>query len=87
MHSKPILFLIPSNYINLMLVLAEPDETRKKLVPKKGFFHIVMNLDNGIQKINAQNYGTYSMENIIKENIFEYFPRVTGQKSMFGNIF
>ena len=46
----------------LMVQWGGADEMRKKLEPKKDFFHTEMNLVNGIQKIKDQNYGTYLME-------------------------
>jgi hypothetical protein len=74
MPYKPIPFSIPSTYISLMLVSVAHDGTKKKPGLKKDFFHIEMNLGNGILKINAQNCGICSMVNITKENILGYSP-------------
>ena len=68
-----------------MLALEELDEMKKKHVPKNVFSHIVMNLVNGIQKINVQSCGISSMERKILENIFVFFLSAIGQKWMFGN--
>ncbi len=68
------------------MLLEEEDVMKKKQEQKNVSFHIEMILDNGIQKINDQNFGIFLMENILKENILELFQLVIGQKWMFGII-
>ena len=59
---KQSLFWTPWSNTSLMQRLAEPEEMRKKRVPKRDSSLIEMNLVNGIQKVSVQSCGIFSME-------------------------
>ena len=59
---------------------------KRRLEQKNDFSLIEMILVNGIQKINVQNYGIFSMETILKESTLELFLSVTGRNWMSGII-
>src|SRR3990167_8578816 len=82
---KQLHYSIPLLNLNLMLVLAEPVEMKKKQEPKNVSFLIEMSLANGIQKIKDLNYGIYLMAKKILANIFDVSQLATGQNLMYGN--
>ena len=59
----------------------------EKARAKERFFLIVMNLENGTQKIKDQNFGIFLMERRTWANTLEFFQFRTGLKWMYGNIF
>lgn len=61
---------------------ARRDEEKARA--KERFFLIVMNSDNGIQKIKGRNCGICTMEESSRENIFASFLSATGQSWMCG---
>src|SRR5665648_362049 len=64
-----------------------PVVMKRKPVPKSVSFRTVMNLDSGIQKINARNYGIFLTGRNNPENTSEFSPSATGQKWTFGSTF
>ena len=64
--------------LNLMRVLVELEEMKKKQEPKNEFFQFVMNLVNGIQKNNVQNYGIFTMVKLTRVKMFAFFQSQTG---------
>ena len=66
-------YLTQLQNINLIVQLAEEEETKKNPEQKNGSFLIEMISDNGTQKINDLSYGISTTEEKILGSTSEFF--------------